>query len=127
MVEPTPLSDLASKSSEPISLDALADRFDLSDIDLRKQILSERIAQGMLQLFKLSVGFTVTLTIGLAILDYIFLWNGKLQPGDRLITEKVLFAVIGASVIQLGTGMIAVVYSLFKRPSGATSDASEAQ
>lgn len=125
MDEQSPLSNLSTKLDQTVSLDDLAGKVDLSSIDLRKQLLSEVIAHGLLKLFNISVMFTVVLTVFLAGLDHKLILEGKIQAADRLVTEKVLLAVIGASVIQLGAGMAAIVYSLFRRPPATGSDTTD--
>ena len=86
-----------------------------SDIPLRKQWLSEHVASEVLRLFRLSVVAIVALTIALAALDAWFLYKGVIDPSERLVTEKVLMAIIGASIIQVGAAFATIVLALFRK------------
>ena len=97
--------------NDPIPLSRLA-----GTIPLRKQLLSEKIAHELLKLFRLSVLFTVLLTAALAAVDYYFIAHKWMMPADRLVTEHVLMAIIGATIIQLGAVVAAIVYAVFKIP-----------
>lgn len=97
-------------ADSPKSLDDLA-----SHIALRKQTLSETIAADIISLFRLSVTTTVILTIILAGIDYYAIFYHNMKPESRLVSERVLLAIIGASIVQLGAAAGAIVYSLFGR------------
>lgn len=99
------------------SLDELA-----SHIALRKQALSESVATDIISLFKLSVTSTVIMTLFLCAVDYYAILFHSLRPADRLISEKVLLAIIGSSVVQLGAAAGAIVYSLFRQPKQHKAD-----
>ncbi|WP_100253093.1 hypothetical protein [Methylobacterium sp. UNC300MFChir4.1] len=60
--------------------------------------------------------FTVLLTAALSAVDYVFIAYKLMAPSERLITEHVLMAIIGATIIQLGAVVAAIVYALFKLP-----------
>jgi hypothetical protein len=87
---------------------------DVTDINLRKQILSEQIATKVFGLFKLSVVSMWLVTAGLAIVDARFIAYEVVEPAERLITESVIMSVIGATIVQVGAASVAIVYSLFK-------------
>ena len=87
-----------------------------STIGFVPQDLTEWVAAKVLRLFEWSVGLTVIITIVLAIIDSIAMWNHVIQPSERLVTEKVLMTLIGASVVQVGAASAAIVYALFKKP-----------
>ena len=107
MAEPVPLSQIART------------------IPLRRQILSERVAEELLGLFRLSVFFTVALTAALAAVDYTFIAMKWMVAADRLVTEKVLMAIIGATIIQLGAVVAGIVLALFKQPATEAETESE--
>jgi hypothetical protein len=46
--------------------------------------------------------------------------NPPLKPADRLVTTNVLMSLVGATVVQVGVAVIAIVSYLFPRP-GASS------
>ena len=107
----------------PLSLNTLAGSF-----MLRRQALSERVAISLVRLFSINVVGTVILTIVLSGIDAAFIWHGKISPADRLISEKVFMMIVGATTVQLGLGIGAIVAALFKQPgSGAavSDDASD--
>lgn len=79
---------------------------------------NEAIASDIIKLFRLSVTATAALTILLCIADYYAMIHYGLKASDRLVTERVLMAIIGSSVVQLGAATIAIVYSLFGKPKG---------
>jgi hypothetical protein len=114
---------MARDTSKPdLSLAKLAKPFGIRElIDMRKQHLAEDVADGVLRLFRISVIATVALTIALAAVDTIMIAANVIEPESRLVTEHVLMAIIGASVVQVGSAIIAIVYSLFARPKDAPS------
>lgn len=80
----------------------------------RKQAFTERIADRILRLFTISVISTVLLCTIIAGIDAWFIAEGWIKPSERLITEKVIISIIGATIVQVGTAAAAIVYSLFK-------------
>ncbi len=42
----------------------------------------------------------------------------KLAPGERLVTTELLMALIGATVVQTGVGIVAILSYLFPKRSG---------
>lgn len=129
---------------EPLSLDALAgavklDQFDqngdnkdaqrplsLSTLSesykLRQQALSEHVAKSLVKLFGINVITTAGLTLFLALVDAWFIYKGKITPDQRLVSEKVFMAIVGATTIQLGLGIGAIVTALFKQPASSAPD-----
>jgi hypothetical protein len=90
---------------------------------LRKQAFAEQVGARILSLFKISVISTVGLCFALAAVDAWFILGDKIEPAERLVTEKVLIAIIGASIVQVGAASVAIVYSLFKQSSADKSSA----
>ena len=84
------------------------------DVGLSPTPFHEEVAGEILRLFKLAVLFTAILTVILVGIDTVEMWNGIIHPAERLVTEKVLLALIGATVVQVGATSAAIVYSLFK-------------
>ena len=82
-------------------------------IKLARHELNDRVAGEVLKLFKWSVGATVAITVLLACGDFAGLLLHVIQPADRLISERVVLALIGASVVQVGAASAAIVYGLF--------------
>ena len=109
------------RAAEPASLDDLSVVVSSSfeeDIARAQQQLKERIAKNIMQFMGVSLIVTLILTLGLAGVDGWFIHDDIIQPTERLITENVVITVIGATVVQVGTASIAIVYSLFGRPKG---------
>jgi hypothetical protein len=93
---------------------------------LRKQAFTEEVAGRILELFRISVVATVGLTFILAAIDATFIALDWIEPLQRLVTEKVLMAIIGASIVQVGAASIAIVYSLFRQNSSDLMKSDEA-
>ena len=93
-----------------------------TDIGLRQQQFSEKVASDILRLFTISVVSTLALTIALASVDALFIYKKVITPSDRLITGKVIMSIIAASIVQVGASAIAIVYALFKTPRSSLSD-----
>ena len=87
-------------------------------IAIANQQLKERIAKDIMRFMGVSLGVTLTLTLILSGVDATFIAFDLIKPTERLITENVVMAVIGATVVQVGAASIAIVYSLFGRPKG---------
>lgn len=76
------------------------------------------MATEIIKLFKISVVATALLTGVLALVDTVFIATDVIEPADRLVNERVIMAIIGASIVQVGVAMVAIVYSLFPRSAG---------
>ncbi|MFM6830637.1 MAG: hypothetical protein ACKOVA_09955 [Novosphingobium sp.] len=76
----------------------------------------QRVASSILRQFSMTVLFTALLVFVLAAADYVAIFRGVIEPSERLVTENVLMAIIGATIVQLGASVIAIVYSFFKAP-----------
>lgn len=101
----------------PIKLSTLAENY-----TLRQQALSEHVAKALVRLFGINVIGTVALTVILSLVDAVFIWNSKISAGERLISEKVFMTIVGATTIQLGVGIGAIVAALFKQPASSAPD-----
>ena len=113
-----PLSKAVSEVSEAqsIPLSDFASELGFEQhMVVRKQAFAEWIANRILRLFRISVISTVLLCVMLAGVDAWFIAQGWVKPSERLITEKVIIAIIGATIVQVGTATAAIVYSLFKQ------------
>jgi hypothetical protein len=84
-------------------------------LKVRQQAFTESVGDRVLTLFRISVLSTVILCFALVVLDGWFIVEGWIEPNQRLVTEKVLMAIIGASIVQVGAASSAIVYSLFKQ------------
>lgn len=91
-------------------------------IAIANQQLKERIAKDIMRFMGVSLGVTLILTLALSAVDGFFIAFDLVDPTERLITENVVMAVIGATVVQVGAASIAIVYSLFGRPKGDEGD-----
>lgn len=104
--------------SNPINLSTLAENY-----KLRQQALSEHVAKSLVRLFGINVVSTAVLTVILSLVDALFIWHGKISAAERLVSEKVFMAIVGATTIQLGLGIAAIVTALFKQPASPAPDA----
>ena len=75
-----------------------------------------------MKLFGINVITTAGLTLLLAAVDAVFIYLGKITPDQRLVSEKVFMAIVGATTIQLGLGIGAIVTALFKQPASSVPD-----
>lgn len=91
-------------------------------LNLRNQTLREDVATKILTLFRISVIVTGVLTIALAAVDAVMICNHIITPDQRLVTERVLLALIGASIVELGAGLTAIVLALFPKQQMTSED-----
>jgi hypothetical protein len=82
--------------------------------------LREKVAQHVLNTFRVTNIVTLIAFGGLLILDEFNVWSGLIAPGDRIITDRVFIALLGATTVQVG----AVVYLMAKHlfPSQSRND-----
>lgn len=76
-------------------------------------------AGSLVHLLKISTWSILALTFVLAALDAWFIYNGKLQPADRLVTEKVLMAVVAGSIAQVGAASLALANGFSRSAKGS--------
>jgi hypothetical protein len=116
----------ALSGTDAVPLTEFADELHFTrKMEARKQAFSERVADRILSLFKVSVLSTVTLSAALAAVDAWFIGAGWIEPAERLVTSGVIMSIIGASIVQVGAASAAIVYSVFKqspRVSGGSGD-----
>lgn len=96
--------------------DAPVANLDLERFKLNRQIA--RITFGLLITTTLTV---IGLVIYLASIDVGMIHANEIEPGDRLITEKVIMAVIAATFVQVGAAAYLIVQSLFKAATAPES------
>lgn len=53
--------------------------------------------------------------------DYLLIFKGTLHSDDRLISGKVIMALIGATTVQLGTVMLTIYRYLFPGPASKST------
>lgn len=106
------------EDQKPLSLSTLSESY-----KLRQQALSEHVAKSLVKLFGINVVTTAGLTLFLALVDAAFIYLGKITPDQRLVSEKVFMAIVGATTVQLGLGIGAIVTALFKQPASSAPDA----
>jgi hypothetical protein len=131
-LQPISLDDLESlrrdsrvSAREGVSLDEISTSVSSGfeeDIARANQQLKERVAKDVIRFLGFSLVITLFLTLALAAIDAYFIDYNIIEPAERLITERVVMAVIGATVVQVGAASIAIVYSLFGQPKDEATD-----
>lgn len=109
----TAIAPAAHQSSDVVTLTDVT-RENVGGVD--KLTFEQRVASSILRQFSMTVLFTALLVLVLAAADYVAIYQGVIEPSERLVTENVLMAIIGATIVQLGASVIAIVYSFFKAP-----------
>lgn len=106
-----------------LSLDRLSD--DLVG-SVRTPSLKERLASRVLTLFSISLLATLGFVAVLALFDILMIWHEIIEPDQRLVTQPVLMAMIGATIVELGAALTTIVIAVFKVPKKPPpNDASE--
>lgn len=75
-------------------------------------------------LTRLFVRLNASLFAGIAFIVFLDAWlihAGLAKPGDRIVSSQVLMTLIGATAVQLGLGVAAMVAYLFPRTAAAGS------
>ncbi|MBX9926906.1 MAG: hypothetical protein K2Y05_11150 [Hyphomicrobiaceae bacterium] len=98
-------------STKTIDLGSKADELAIKRPDLR-----ESIATQVLTLFRYSLLGTLAFAAVILATDLFFIWTNVIAPADRLMTERVLITLIGATVVQVGAALAAIVFAVFKTP-----------
>jgi hypothetical protein len=110
------LSEIAGAETKEVTLSELVEDAGFArTLRVRQQAFTESVGDRVLKLFRISVLSTVLLCFALATVDGWFIFKGWIKPAERLVTERVLMAIIGASIVQVGAASSAIVYSLFKQ------------
>lgn len=103
---------VVSVVSEAVSVETVADRIALGDLDIR-----QRFARTTLWLFVVTNLFVLA---GLGIIfwqDGLQLTAGRIASGDRIVNAQVVMTMIGATTVQLG----AVIYTMARAIFPATT------
>jgi hypothetical protein len=110
-LEPATLRATAVVSLNAASSDlSVTDQIALQDADLRKW-MADRIVPAFLK----ANGLTLAAVAVLVVLDEINIASHLIAPGDRIITEKVIMALLGATTVQVGA--IAALIARYLFPS----------
>ncbi len=97
------------KEAERVRL-SVTDQIALQDADLRKWM-----ADLVVPAFLKANGLTLAAVAALVVLDEINIASHLIAPGDRIITEKVIMALLGATTVQVGA--IAALIARYLFPS----------
>jgi hypothetical protein len=89
---------------------SVADHVALQDANLRKWMV-DRVVPAFLK----ANGLTLIALAVLVVLDEINIASHLIAPGDRIITEKVIMALLGATTVQVGA--IAALIARYLFPS----------
>ena len=81
-------------SPETVELSAQAD-----DVSINKLSLREQVATRVLDLFKISLIGTLVSAAAIALVDHVYILLKIITPEQRLLTERVLMTLIGATVV----------------------------
>jgi hypothetical protein len=110
-LEPATLRATAVVSLNAASSDlSVTDQIALQDADLRKWM-----ADLVVPAFLKANGLTLAAVAVLVVLDEINIASHLIAPGDRIITEKVIMALLGATTVQVGA--IAALIARYLFPS----------
>ena len=110
-LEPATLRATAVVSLNAASSDlSVTDQIALQDADLRKW-MADRVVPAFLK----ANGLTLAAVAVLVVLDEINVASHLIAPGDRIITEKVIMALLGATTVQVGA--IAALIARYLFPS----------
>ena len=115
-LSPEPAAIAASGTVKSISLNAassdlsVTDQIALQDADLRKW-MADRVVPAFLK----ANGLTLAAVAVLVVLDEINIASHLIAPGDRIITERVIMALLGSTTVQVGA--IAALIARYLYPS----------
>ncbi|NNG05356.1 MAG: hypothetical protein HKM95_14830 [Inquilinus sp.] len=105
-------------SSQPATL-RLADQeeaFTVSDkIALGELQMRTDVAKNIMKLFVTTNIFVLVLLLLIFSIDIYFMTRNLIGAGDRIVTENVLMALLGATTVQVGTIMVSISAYLFPR------------
>lgn len=108
-------------TGEIVSLDSVAVREGLTvaeHIALRDQGLREKLAYWIIGAFIVANLFTLLALAWLVTLDQSNIRSHMIAAGDRIITNQVIMALLGATTVQVGAIMVIVARYLFPDRSG---------
>lgn len=98
-----------SPSTSRVTLDEQTANLGVEERDLRVTVANE-----VLKLFRWSLIGTLTGAGAILLADLLFIGTQIIRPAERLMTENVLMALIGATVVQVGAALAAIVFAIFK-------------
>jgi hypothetical protein len=74
-------------------------------LNIEKPTLQDRVADEVLKLFRYSLWGTLVFAGIILLFDEGFVSLGVIKPDQRLLSEKVLMTLIGATVVQVGAAL----------------------
>ena len=101
--------DSGGKQAVVVGLDSEADKVAITKPDLRTMVATD-----VLKLFKWSLLGTLASSGVILIVDEVFIIYKFISPEQRLLSEKVLMTLNGATVVQVGAALAAIVFAVFK-------------
>ena len=105
------MEDLGRQSVEEFeSKLTVRDRLDLAELNLRSEIAQKIIAEFIRANYAI-IGFLLAIFAT----ESLFLFFGRLEPGNRIIGSNVIMALIGATTVQFGAIALLVSQWLFPR------------
>jgi hypothetical protein len=88
------------------------------EINLRQPTLRETIATRVLDLFRVSVIWTLLFAGALLFIDALFIFFKAITPEQRLMTEKIVMTFVSATIVQVGAAIAAITLAVFKTEPG---------
>ena len=115
--------DVSGEVELPISLSAVAAERALSvDDQIKKQTadLRDSLANKVVRAFLWANLLTLAAIAALVSLDEINIWRGLIDPADRVISGRVVIALLAATTVQVGAVAAVIARHLF--PSRSNTD-----
>ena len=106
---PEPVSTGRQAAPATVDLGSETARFGVDQPSLR-----DRVATKVLALFKVSLIGTLVSAAVILVIDEAYIYQKIITPEQRLLSEKVLMTLIGATVVQIGAALAAIVFAVFK-------------
>src|SRR4051794_20449307 len=103
-----------STPEETISLGAIASSF---SIETEEWFLRKEVTQKIVTSFIVVNVAVILMICAIFVVDTIQIWHGFIKSTERLITEKILITVIGATTVQFGAIAVSISSWLFKKKS----------
>ncbi|MGH6819210.1 MAG: hypothetical protein ACREC1_10630 [Methylovirgula sp.] len=90
------------------SFETTADKVALGDLAIR-----QAFARNILWLFIAANAF-VFVALGVVFWqDCAQVWAGRIAPGQRIVTDKVMMSLLGATTVQLGAAIYTITRAIF--------------
>lgn len=64
---------------------------------------------------------------GIVLLEAAMIYLGLAKPSDRIVSSQVVMTLIGATAVQLGFGVAAMIAYLFPKRAGSSRSAADSQ